>query len=125
MIKYISTTTTYASDLDKAKDFYVNKLGFALVRDDAVSVPGFRWLEVVPEGAQTGIALYPSDDPSQLGKFSGLFLVTDDMAATYNELAANGVNFTQPPTERPYGIEAKFGDQDNNGYVIVQTRSVK
>jgi predicted enzyme related to lactoylglutathione lyase len=125
MIKYISITTVYVNDLDKAKDFYANSLGFEVVTDDAQSMPGFRWLQVVPKGAQTGINLYPADNPDQLGHFSGLFLTTDDMATTYSELVANGVNFSQPPTERPYGIEAKFVDQDNTSFVLLQppTRS--
>ncbi|PZS00101.1 MAG: hypothetical protein DLM69_06740, partial [Candidatus Chloroheliales bacterium] len=93
MIKYLSTTTVYVSDMDKAKDFYANSLGFEVISDDAQNIPGFRWLEVVPKGAQTNIALYKADNPDQLGHFSGIFLVTDDMAATYSELVANGVNF--------------------------------
>ncbi len=79
-----------------------------------------RWLQVVPKGAQTSINLYPSDNPDQLGHFSGLFLVTEDMTTTYSEMVANGVNFTQPPTEQPYGIEAKFVDQDNTSFVLLQ-----
>jgi predicted enzyme related to lactoylglutathione lyase len=122
MIKYISITTVYVSDLDKARDFYANSLGFEVIRDDADSVAGFRWLQVGPKGAQTSISLYPTDNPAQLGQFSGLFLVTDDMDTTYRELAAKGVNFHQPPTERPYGIEAKFVDQDNTSFVLLQPR---
>ncbi len=120
MIKSISTIGVHVSDQDKAKDFYVNRMGFEVIRDDATTMPGYRWLQVAPKGAQTSIVLEKSDGSKPLGQFSGMVLLTDDVNTTYNELSANGVDFSQVPTEQPYGIEAQFADQDGNGFILIQ-----
>jgi predicted enzyme related to lactoylglutathione lyase len=55
------------------------------------------------------------------GAGSGIFFATDDCRATYEELKARGVEFTEEPTERPYGIDAGFRDPSGNNFRIVQT----
>ncbi len=54
-----------------------------------------------------------------MGKFTGIVLGADDILPTYQELAARGVKFTEPPTMQPWGMQALFEDQDGNGFVLV------
>ncbi len=117
---WISSTTVYTRDLDAAKDFYVNKLGFELRTDDTTTVPGYRWLAVGPVDGETGIVFSLSEDPNLMGKFSGMVINAEDVNALYQDWSAKGVNFTQPPTEQPYGVEAQFADHEGNSYVLVQ-----
>jgi predicted enzyme related to lactoylglutathione lyase len=49
-----------------------------------------------------------------------LILETDDIQATYEELRARGVEFTQPPMDRPYGVDAAFRDPSGNPFRITQ-----
>jgi lactoylglutathione lyase len=121
-ISNVQSVTVFVRDQDSALDFYKNKLGFE-VRNDAPFEGGMRWLEVAPPGGETVIILakgYGEWDESQIGKFSRMVLSTDDCSATYDELSARGVKFTEKPTPQPWGmVQAQFVDQDNNGYVLV------
>jgi predicted enzyme related to lactoylglutathione lyase len=54
------------------------------------------------------------------GAAGGLFLNTDDCRASYEELKARGVEFTEEPSERPYGIDAGFRDPSGNAFRLVQ-----
>jgi predicted enzyme related to lactoylglutathione lyase len=123
------------NDQDAAKRFYVDKLGFE-VREDENMGP-FRWLTVSPKGQKdlqlVLIPIMPSPmlaeaDVASLrallakGALGMSILLTDDCQATYAELSAKGVQFTAPPTERPYGLEAMLKDDSGNTYSIVQRR---
>lgn len=118
---HIASTTVSVSDQDAALEFYTTKLGF-VVRADQDMGNGMRWLTVELPGTQTGIVLakgYGSGNP--VGSFTGLVLASDDIQATYEELSAKGVHFTEAPTRQPWGMmQALFEDQDGNGYVLVQ-----
>jgi catechol 2,3-dioxygenase-like lactoylglutathione lyase family enzyme len=123
MIKRMSFTTIRVRDQDRALDFYTNALGFEKVSDDAGAMPGFRWLTVRPRGAETQIVLFKvaPDDPVQPGMAGGTVFDTDDMDATFAELKANGVQFTEEPTRQPWGgVQAQFVDPDGNGFVLTQ-----
>ena len=54
------------------------------------------------------------------GASSGLFFATDDCRATYEELKGRGVEFTQEPTEMPYGVDAGLRDPSGNHFRMVQ-----
>lgn len=91
MISHLQMITIYVSDLARAVDFYVNKLGFGqtAVFDDGTTC--LSW--VVPEAAKevnlaTEIALYAPDDPTdpRIGNVSGMVFTADDIEATYHEL---------------------------------------
>jgi predicted enzyme related to lactoylglutathione lyase len=57
---------------------------------------------------------------AERGAAGGLFFATDDCQASYEELKSRGVEFTQPPTEQPYGIDAGFRDQSGNHFRMAQ-----
>jgi catechol 2,3-dioxygenase-like lactoylglutathione lyase family enzyme len=134
MIQRLSHITIYVLDQDAAFDFYINKLGFE-VRTDARMDGGFRWLTVGPKGQpDLEIALMPSapgpmmDQETsnmlraliQKGAIGSGVLETADCQKTYEELSAKGVEFSSPPQERFYGIEALFKDNFGNWFSLTQ-----
>ena len=123
MITNIAVVGVFVSDQNKALDFYTNKLGFEKRADEPIG-GGQRWLEVAPPGAATRIVLSLATEEwgaDRLGQFAGIVFEPDDIDATYEELAARGVAFSEPPTDQPWGgRQAQFQDQDGNTFVLVQ-----
>jgi uncharacterized glyoxalase superfamily protein PhnB len=137
MIK-IANAQVWVHDQDVALDFYTNKLGFE-VRSD-VTVPelgNFRWLTVGPPGQEdVAITLMAIPGPPVMDEavaaqvrdlmakgFAGtVFLTTDDCQASYEQLSARGVEFTEKPEERPYGIDSGFRDPSGNSFRLTQLR---
>jgi catechol 2,3-dioxygenase-like lactoylglutathione lyase family enzyme len=123
MITNIAVTGVFVSDEDEALDFYVNKLGFEKRTDEPMG-DGMRWIEVAPLGATTRIVLSRATaewGADRLGQFTGIVFEPDDIDRTFRELSAKGVEFTEPPTDQPWGgRQALFKDQDGNVFVIVQ-----
>ena len=136
MLKRLTHVNVWVHDQDEALAFYTEKLGLEL-RDD-VTLPelgDFRWLTVglpgQPDAALTlmavpGPPVFDEETREQLqalvakGAAGGLFFSTDDCRATYEELKSRGVEFTDEPTERPYGIDAGFRDPSGNQARITQ-----
>ncbi|ABW15295.1 Glyoxalase/bleomycin resistance protein/dioxygenase [Parafrankia sp. EAN1pec] len=135
MITNISLVTIYCLDQDKARDFYVDVLGFEPRTD--VSMGGeFRWVTIghrsQPELEATLMVPGPPLDPDaadfvrrQLGKgqMGGLGLRVDDCRKTFEELSAKGVEFLQEPADRPYGVEAVLRDNSGNWLVLVEPKT--
>jgi catechol 2,3-dioxygenase-like lactoylglutathione lyase family enzyme len=139
VITNISHMCVYVLDQDSAKAFYTEKLGFEarfdIVMGDGFEGggAGFRWLTVGPPD-QPGFQVVLSDcamgrDPQAAEQLRTLVasgtmgpgvMTTDDCRATYEELVARGVTFTQEPSERPYGIEAVFRDDSGNWFSLTQ-----
>jgi uncharacterized glyoxalase superfamily protein PhnB len=136
----IATAQLWVHDQDDALAFYTEKLGFE-VRSD-VTLPelgNFRWLTVSPPG-QTDVAIVLMAIPGQpvmdgetaaqvrslMSKgFAGtVFLTTDDVRASYEELKRRGIEFTEEPEERPYGIDSGFRDPSGNSFRLTQVREV-
>lgn len=130
MITQLSHTGVWVLDQDAALDFYTEKLGLELREDVTVPEMGnFRWLSVGVPGqedvaitllAVPGPPVFDEETAARLrelvakGASSGLFFQADDVRATYEELKDRGVEFTQEPTEQPYGIDAGFRDPSGN-----------
>ena len=134
MIK-IANAQVWVHDQDVALDFYTNKLGFE-VRSD-VTMPelgNFRWLSVGLPGQDVAITLMAIPGPPVFdeetrkkihellatGAAGGLFFTTDDCQGSYEELKERGVEFTQEPTQMPYGIDAGFRDPAGNHFRMAQ-----
>lgn len=135
MIKKLTHATVYVLDQDRAKDFYVNKLGMEC-RDDARMGP-FRWLTVGPKTQPDVRIILMAVAPSQMmteeavaglrtlvtsGALGGGVLVTDDLRRDYEQLKAKGVEFARPPTEEPYGFAAIFKDDSGNYWSFNEER---
>lgn len=123
-------------NLDEAKAFYVDMLGFEVGIDQEMD--GFRWLTVHPAGRpdQPMMLVVPEPpliDPGTAEQLRSLIargylglgaLQTDDCWATYRKLTAKGVEFTESPEERFYGIDAAFRDPFGNAWRLTQPKNL-
>ena len=135
MIK-ISTPQLWVHDQDEALAFYTEKVGMEVKSDVTVPELGnFRWLTVGPAGQEdVAIVLMAIPGPPVMDKetaeqvrglmakgFAGtVFLTTEDCQASYEELKARGVEFTEMPEPRPYGIDSGFRDPSGNAIRLTQ-----
>ena len=132
----ISTAQLWVHDQDEALAFYTDKLGMEVRADVTLPEMGdFRWLTVAPAGQEDmAIVLMAIPGEPVLGDetaaevrnlmakgFAGtVFLTTDDCVGSYEELRARGVEFTETPEERPYGIDCGFRDPSGNSFRLTQ-----
>jgi predicted enzyme related to lactoylglutathione lyase len=139
MIK-VANAQLWVHDQDQALEFYTEKLGWEVQVDVTVPELGnFRWLTVAPAGqADFSVVLMaipgpPVMDPETAEQvralmakgFAGtVFLTTDDCQASYEELKARGVEFTEAPEERPYGVDSGFRDPSGNNIRLTEVRNL-
>jgi catechol 2,3-dioxygenase-like lactoylglutathione lyase family enzyme len=137
MIK-IGNAQVWVHDQDAALDFYTTKLGMEVRADVTVPELGdFRWLTVAPPGqGDFALVLMAIPGPPVIDTqtaeeirtlmakgFAGtVFLVTDDCQKAYEELSGRGVEFTETPEERPYGVDAGFRDPSGNSVRLTEVR---
>jgi catechol 2,3-dioxygenase-like lactoylglutathione lyase family enzyme len=128
----VANGQVWVHDQDEALDFWTNKVGFEVRADISMPELGdFRWLTVGPPGQDDfSLALMAIPGPPVMDEttkkqvedlmakgFAGtVFLTTDDVQAAYEELKGRGVEFTEAPAERPYGIDSEFRDPSGNKY---------
>ena len=141
MLKQVSHVNVWVHDQDEALEFYTRKLGFEVREDVTVEGYGdFRWLTVGPV-SQPDVQFIlsrpgpPALDPGDAEQLMGLvargtvsgagnaIFHSDDVRATYDDLVGRGVEFTQEPIEREYGIDAAFRDPSGNAFRILQRPS--
>jgi catechol 2,3-dioxygenase-like lactoylglutathione lyase family enzyme len=136
----ISTVQLWVHDQDAALDFYTKKVGLELRADVTLPEMGdFRWLTVGPAGQDdVAIVLMAIPGPPVMDEatakqvrdlsakgFAGtVFLTTDDAQASYETLRSRGVEFTEAPEERPYGIDCAFRDPSGNAIRLTQVREL-
>jgi uncharacterized glyoxalase superfamily protein PhnB len=139
MIK-IANAHLWVNDQDEALAFYTEKLGMEVRIDATLPEMGdFRWLTVGAAGqpdvaivlmAIPGPPVMDADTAEQVRQvmakgFAGtVFLTTDDCRASYEELKARGVEFSEPPEERPYGIDSGLRDPSGNSIRLTQVREL-
>jgi uncharacterized glyoxalase superfamily protein PhnB len=134
MIK-LSNAQLWVHDQDEALAFYTQKLGMEVRSDVTLPELGdFRWLAVAPPGQDVSIVLMAIPGPPVMDEETGrqvrdlvskgfagtVFLTTDDCRAAYEELKGRGVEFTEAPEERPYGIDSGFRDPSGNAIRLTQ-----
>jgi len=127
MFHALAISQIYVLDQDQALDFYVGKLGLEV--GDDINLGYMRWLTVNVPGEKDRTILLEQPGPPSMdekaaavvreqltkGQTGGhLFFTTDDCKKTYEELVAKGVEFTEAPTERPYGIDCGLRDPFGN-----------
>jgi len=137
MIK-IANAQLWVHDQDEALAFYTEKVGMEVRADVTLAEMGdFRWLTVGPPGQEDvtivlmAIPGPPVMDAETAGQVSDLmakgfagtvFLSTDDCRASYEELKARGVEFSESPEERPYGIDSGFRDPSGNSLRLTEVK---
>jgi catechol 2,3-dioxygenase-like lactoylglutathione lyase family enzyme len=135
MFTAITHSQIYVLDQDEALDFYVGKLGLEVNTDADL---GFmRWLTVNVPGQPDREVLLERPGPPGLSEetaeqvrelltkgATGGFLIfrTEDCRKTYETLKAKGVEFTEEPTERPYGIDCGLRDPFGNSIRFTQPK---
>ena len=124
MIKEIRIVFLPVTDQQRALEFWRDAVGFEVREDYPADPPMPRWLTVSPAGAQTCFALLPPDpqdaEARQPGGEAGVSLISDDLKGDFERMSAAGVEFTRPPKQQPYGLEAGFADPDGNVFNVVQ-----
>jgi catechol 2,3-dioxygenase-like lactoylglutathione lyase family enzyme len=135
MLKQLTHAQVWVHDQDEALAFYTEKLGMELREDVTVPELGnFRWLSVGVPGQDVSITLmaipgppvFDEDTRQQIqgllakGASGGLFFQSDDVRKSYEQLKSRGVEFTQEPTEQPYGLDAGFRDASGNHFRMIQ-----
>jgi catechol 2,3-dioxygenase-like lactoylglutathione lyase family enzyme len=133
MLKNIRLSALFVLDQDEALDFYVGKLGLEVAND--VDLGFMRWLTVQVPGEPDREVLLENPGPPSMddataeqvrelltkGATGGwLGFTTDDCRKTYEELLAKGLEFTEEPTERGYGIDCALRDPFGNVVRITQ-----
>jgi catechol 2,3-dioxygenase-like lactoylglutathione lyase family enzyme len=132
----ITHALLWVHDPDEALAFYTDKLGWEVRADVTVAEMGnYRWLTVGPAGqpdiaivlmAIPGPPVMDSETADQVRTlmakgFAGtIFLETDDIQASYEQLKARGLEFSEEPEERPYGIDSAFRDPSGNNIRLTQ-----
>jgi len=118
-VQNVSVVSVPVSDQQRAKAFYVDTLGFQLIRDDD-SVPGIHWVQVAPRRGGTALTLVTWFGTMPAGSLRGLVLACDNLDLEYKRLQGAGVQFDSPPQRQPWATEAVLRDPDGNMLVLQQ-----
>lgn len=131
------------SDVDRAKQFYAEVLGFRVDVDHRAAVyeealgfrqrgaASYRIVQLTPPGSACSIQIGTGITQAQPGSYQGLYLVTSDLEATRAELVEHGVEVSDPfhfgpdgqtpgldPKRATYNSFVSFRDPDGNGWLI-------
>jgi catechol 2,3-dioxygenase-like lactoylglutathione lyase family enzyme len=107
------------SDVDRAKAFYIEKLGFREDIDQRLS-DTLRFVQLTPPGSGCSIAIGEGITKQPLGSTDGLIMVVSDIAAACAELRERGLELGDPAT-MPWGaIHSDFTDPDGNRWTLQQ-----
>ena len=136
MLKQFTHVNVWVHDQDEALAFYTDKLGFEVRSDVTLPEMGdFRWLTVGPPGQEDfavvlmaipGAPVMDEGTGNEVRNlmskgFAGtVFLTTDDVRGDFEELKGRGVEFTEEPEERPYGIDCGLRDPSGNSLRLTQ-----
>lgn len=104
------------ADVDKAKSFYTDRLGFVLDHD-VEYIPGMRVVQLTPPGSATSIVIGTGMTSMQPGSLEGLQLVVPDMASARSELLERGAEISEVQ-DMGGVLFAYFGDPDGNRWVL-------
>lgn len=119
MLRFIKFAELPVSDQQRALRFYTGKLGFRVIQNTPYK-ENWRWIELALPGAETAILLAPREG-AEISDRPILVFAVDDVAITYEELRAKGVQFTQAPTLAPWKSGetfALFRDSEGNTILI-------
>jgi catechol 2,3-dioxygenase-like lactoylglutathione lyase family enzyme len=122
------------SDVDRAKEFYTDKLGFNLDVDHRAS-ESFRVVQLTPPGSACSITIGTGVTQVAPGTYQGLHLVVTDIEAAHRLLVDRGVAVSEPfhfsaegqtpgldPERADYGTYLSFSDPDGNGWLVQEVK---
>ena len=122
------------SDVDRAKAFYADKMGFTVDVDHAPN-EHFRVVQLTPPGSAASITIGTGVTKSEPGAYQGLHLVVNDIEAARAELVGRGVDASEPfhfgpegqtpgvdPARGDYGSYVSVSDPDGNGWLIQEVK---
>jgi catechol 2,3-dioxygenase-like lactoylglutathione lyase family enzyme len=104
------------TDVDRARDFYVNQVGFTLDHDHTVSAD-IRFVQLTPRGSGCSIAIGTGFSKAKPGSVEGLQLVVADIHAAHAELKSRGVPVSDVE-DLPWGYFVYFSDPDGNRWNV-------
>lgn len=104
------------TDVDRAKDFYVNKLGFTADHDQKVK-EGLRFVQLTPEGSNCSIAIGEGITEMVPGTQQGIMMVVDDVRSLREDLKGKDVDISEIDVQA-WGTFAYFKDPDGNGWTL-------
>jgi catechol 2,3-dioxygenase-like lactoylglutathione lyase family enzyme len=106
------------SDVDRAKAFYVDRVGFVEDHDHTVG-DAIRFVQLTPPGSACSIAIGRGVATTEPGSLQGLQVVVDDIEAARAALAEGGVEVSEVQ-DFPWGRFVFFSDPDGNGWAVQQ-----
>jgi catechol 2,3-dioxygenase-like lactoylglutathione lyase family enzyme len=109
------------SDVDRAKAFYTEKIGFHADHDHQVS-QDLRFVQLTPPGSACSIVIGVGITTMQPGSVKGLQMVVSDVKAVREELVKRGVDISEIDVQ-PWGSFAYFRDPDGNSWSLQQVPS--
>ena len=134
----VANAQLWVHDQDEALAFWTEKVGMEIRQDVTLDeMDGFRWLTVGFPGQEDfaitlmaipGAPVMDETTASQVealmakGFAGAVFISTDDVRADYETLKARGVEFTEAPEERPYGIDSGFRDPSGNSMRLTEVK---
>ena len=117
-INKIDIVSIPVSDQQVSKKFYMDILGFEIVRENPMG-PDQNWVELSLTGAQTSISLVTWFKNMPAGTLRGMVVETDDLEEAHTELNSRGLEISVIE-KAPWGSYATFSDPDGNGWVLQQ-----
>jgi catechol 2,3-dioxygenase-like lactoylglutathione lyase family enzyme len=117
-LTHIDVISIPVADPTVAKLFYTEKLGFEVLRDDAMGADR-RWIQLGIPGAVTSISLVTWFDKMPPGSSQGMVLHTDDIERMHEALGVHGILISKIE-DASWGRFATFHDPDMNGWVLMQ-----
>lgn len=106
------------SDVDRAKSFYADQVGFH-VDNDAVVSDEIRFVQLTPPGSACSIAIGTGLTDAAPGSVAGIQLVVDDIESGRAELLGRGVDVSDVQVF-PWGSFVFFSDPDGNAWSVQQ-----
>ncbi len=115
MITGVTSVTVYVEDQNKAKTFWIEKIGFRLLKEIPMGADG-SWTEVSPPEGDTVLVIYPRAYMKNWDRMQpSIMFSCKDIRQTYERLKKNGVAFLGEPMKMKWGTFAQF--YDSEGYV--------
>ena len=118
-LTHVQLLSVPVADQDRARDFYVNTLGFELIADIPMG-PDQRWVQVGAPGAQTSLTLVTWFETMPAGSLRGLVIESDDLTADIEALGARGLAVSDVQAA-PWGQFVTSADPDGNGLILQAT----